>query len=107
MRLCSRNELPPEGTAKEFAAAGRPICLATEHGRTTAMDNTCPHRGASLAEGSIEDGKLVCAWHGWAFHLSDGSADGMPGEGVQTYPLTIVGDDVLIEISPAPDPAPR
>lgn len=103
IRLCSRSELPPEGEAKEFAVADQVICLATLHGHTTAMNNVCPHRGASLSEGTIEQGKLVCPWHGWAFHLTDGSADGMPGEGVQLYPLRIVSNDVLIQIEPEMD----
>lgn len=29
-----------------------------------AGPNTCPHLGASLAEGRVEGGKLVCPWHG-------------------------------------------
>ena len=26
--------------------------------------NACPHMGASLAEGAVRDGRLVCPWHG-------------------------------------------
>ena len=26
--------------------------------------NACPHMGASLAEGPVRDGRLVCPWHG-------------------------------------------
>lgn len=107
VRLCSRADLPPEGEAREFTAAGTAVCLATHNGRTTAMNNICPHRGAPLSEGTIEDGKLVCAWHGWAFDLSDGSADGMPGEGAPLYPLQITLDDVFIQIEPAINPATR
>ncbi len=98
VRLCSITELPHEGEAKEFAACGKAICLATVNGKTTAMDNVCPHRGASLSEGTIEDGKLVCPWHGWTFHLSDGSAEGMPNERVQLYQLHTKDNDVLIDL---------
>ncbi len=98
LRLCSMTELPGEGQAKEFAASGKAICVAMQNGKATAMDNVCPHRGASLSEGSIEDGKLVCPWHGWAFRLSDGGADGMANERVQLYQLYVAGDDVLIDL---------
>lgn len=42
-------------------ASGAPAALADE----------CPHRGASLASGSVEQGCLRCPYHGWRF-----SADG-------------------------------
>lgn len=29
-----------------------------------AAPESCPHLGASLAAGRVEDGRLVCAWHG-------------------------------------------
>ena len=98
VRLCSVGELPKEGEAKEFAASGKAICVAMVNGKATAMDNVCPHRGASLSEGTIEDGKLVCPWHGWTFRLSDGGAEGMGNERVQLYQLHVAGDDVLIDV---------
>lgn len=98
MRLCSLAELPAEGQAKEFAACGKAICVAMVSGHATAMDNVCPHRGASLSEGTIEDGKLVCPWHGWTFRMSDGGAEGMANERVQLYQLHVAGDDVLIDL---------
>lgn len=32
--------------------------------RLIAAPNACPHMGASLAEGSVVKGKIVCPWHG-------------------------------------------
>ncbi|MDR5727432.1 MAG: Rieske (2Fe-2S) protein, partial [Terriglobia bacterium] len=57
IKLCRRDELPAEGQAKEFSAAGRTICVATLGGKPLALDNVCPHRGGPLAEGTIERGK--------------------------------------------------
>lgn len=34
-----------------------------EHG-LLAAPNACPHMGASLADGQVESGQLVCPWHG-------------------------------------------
>ncbi|MEZ6075449.1 MAG: Rieske (2Fe-2S) protein [Pirellulaceae bacterium] len=39
-----------------------------------AIDDFCPHQGASLAAGYIVEGCAVaCAWHHWRFSLEDGT----------------------------------
>jgi phenylpropionate dioxygenase-like ring-hydroxylating dioxygenase large terminal subunit len=42
-----------------------------------ALDNTCPHRGASLANGTIQANCLVCPYHGWHFQ-GDGKCVKIP-----------------------------
>jgi nitrite reductase/ring-hydroxylating ferredoxin subunit/uncharacterized membrane protein len=37
-----------------------------------AMHAVCAHAGGPLAEGAVEDGCLVCPWHGSRFRLTDG-----------------------------------
>lgn len=47
--------------------------MVREHaGRLIAHSATCPHWGASLAEARIEDGALVCPWHGYRYDLATG-----------------------------------
>ena len=36
-------------------------------GMVTALDPRCPHMGAHLAYGRVEDDTLVCPFHQWAF----------------------------------------
>jgi phenylpropionate dioxygenase-like ring-hydroxylating dioxygenase large terminal subunit len=36
-------------------------------GSIVAAPDRCPHREAPLTLGKIEDGRLVCAYHGWTF----------------------------------------
>jgi phthalate 4,5-dioxygenase oxygenase subunit len=36
-------------------------------GRLGLMERRCPHRGADLCFGRLEDGGLRCAFHGWLF----------------------------------------
>ena len=42
-------------------------------GAIVATASTCPHRGAPLEEGKLEDGTIVCPWHGSCFRLHDGA----------------------------------
>ena len=38
-------------------------------GRLGLLDRDCPHRGADLAFGRLEDGGLRCLFHGWLFDI--------------------------------------
>jgi len=49
------------------------LCIANINGVIRALDNECPHRGGPLAEGLIEDGKLICPWHAWSFDPATGA----------------------------------
>lgn len=98
VRLCGRQELPPEAEAKEFSVQGHTLCVATLKGTPLALDNVCPHRGGPLAEGSIEHGKIVCPWHQWEFDLATGKATHSPAVKATRYPLRLQGDDVLVEL---------
>jgi phenylpropionate dioxygenase-like ring-hydroxylating dioxygenase large terminal subunit len=43
------------------------VLFRDEAGRYGLLDRDCPHRGADLAYGRVEDGGLRCAFHGWLF----------------------------------------
>jgi phenylpropionate dioxygenase-like ring-hydroxylating dioxygenase large terminal subunit len=48
-------------------------------GKAGLLGEHCPHRGASLEYGDIEDGGLRCPYHGWLFDVS-GRCLEMPAE---------------------------
>jgi nitrite reductase (NADH) small subunit len=73
-----------------FQAEGREICVANDGGSYAAIDNVCPHRGGPLAEGTLENGRVLCPWHAWAFSVKDGA---------EVFPVEIQGDQVLIAIN--------
>jgi phthalate 4,5-dioxygenase oxygenase subunit len=43
------------------------VLFRDARGRLGLMDRHCPHRGADLCFGRLEDGGLRCAFHGWLF----------------------------------------
>jgi phenylpropionate dioxygenase-like ring-hydroxylating dioxygenase large terminal subunit len=45
------------------------VLFRDEAGRLGLMDRDCPHRGADLAFGRLENGGLRCAFHGWLFDV--------------------------------------
>jgi phenylpropionate dioxygenase-like ring-hydroxylating dioxygenase large terminal subunit len=46
------------------------VLFRDENGRLGMLDRDCPHRGADLAFGRLEDGGLRCPFHGWLFDVS-------------------------------------
>lgn len=44
--------------------AGRELVLWRDGATLRAAPDLCPHMGASLAAGRVEQGRLVCPWHG-------------------------------------------
>jgi phenylpropionate dioxygenase-like ring-hydroxylating dioxygenase large terminal subunit len=44
-----------------------PIVLYRARGRVVALRDLCIHRGTPLSRGWLDDGCLVCAYHGWSF----------------------------------------
>lgn len=60
------------GTADDIAL------LRDTDGTVWALDDTCTHETASLAEGWVEDGCVECPLHAARFCLKDGSAQSLP-----------------------------
>jgi isorenieratene synthase len=51
------------GPARHVIAA-RDVVVWRAGGRVHAAPDACPHMGASLADGCVREGRLVCPWHG-------------------------------------------
>lgn len=70
---------------------GRQICgehmvfYRAHEGRVTAVEDFCPHRGAPLSLGYVENGNLVCGYHGLVMGC-DGKTVEMPGQRVRGFP---------------------
>ena len=61
--------------------AGQEFVLFRDANRIpNAFSDRCPHRGASLALGRLEQGCLRCPFHGWAF-AADGRCLEVPADG--------------------------
>ena len=74
------DELPAERPAKPVRVLGQDFVLfRDERGRHGLLDRDCPHRGADLAFGRLEDGGLRCLFHGWLFDV-DGKCLETPAE---------------------------
>lgn len=78
VRICSQAELPAAGEVGEFTVGGRPLCVANVDGTIAVLDGVCPHEEGPLGEGTIEEGRVVCPWHNYAFDIRTGEAEQDP-----------------------------
>ena len=98
IKIAAESELPPENEAREFSCGDKTICVANVDGKITAMDNVCLHRGGPLGQGVIDEGKLVCPWHGWGFDPATGEALHNRSAKVPLYPVKVENGNVLVEL---------
>jgi nitrite reductase/ring-hydroxylating ferredoxin subunit/uncharacterized membrane protein len=77
------------------------VLVVRVDGRIAAVAATCPHRGAPLEEGKVEDGTIVCPWHGSCFHLTDGALLRGPSTvPLRAYETRVVDGTVEVRVSP-------
>jgi phenylpropionate dioxygenase-like ring-hydroxylating dioxygenase large terminal subunit len=56
------------GKPKRVTALGQEFVLfRTPDGRAQVMSDLCVHRGGALSDGWLEDGCIVCPYHGWKY----------------------------------------
>lgn len=97
-RACALSEVPEEGAIR-VVLQGRPVCVARSGGEVFALQDICSHADVALSEGEVEDGQIECWLHGSLFDLRTGKPSGLPAvRPVPTYPVTVEGDDVLVQM---------
>ena len=69
--VCKQGDVR-EGHGKPFAVGGRAVALFLVDGQYHALDDYCPHMGASLGLGDVRGLTVICDRHLWAFRLADG-----------------------------------
>jgi nitrite reductase (NADH) small subunit len=95
----------PDGQGQAFPVNGRMVALFNEGGAFFAIDDFCPHMGASLAGGYMEKGVVTCPWHAWRFCIHDGKWCDNPKLKVDAFETRVVGDEVQVRVTPkAPPP---
>jgi nitrite reductase (NADH) small subunit/3-phenylpropionate/trans-cinnamate dioxygenase ferredoxin subunit len=96
----------PAGQGQAFPVNGRMVAVFNEDGRFFAIDDFCPHMGASLAGGYLESGIVTCPWHAWRFCIHDGKWCDNPRIKIDAFECRVVDDDGQVRVVPKPPPAP-
>jgi len=85
------------GRVTTLQVGRKKVCLAHTAEGFFAVNDKCPHNGASLGNGyCTAEGSVVCPVHRYHFDLKTGRAKSGLGDVVETYPLEIRDDGVFI-----------
>jgi NAD(P)H-dependent nitrite reductase small subunit len=95
-RVASIGEIPM-GAGRLVEVGGEEVALFNFNGEYYAISELCPHRGASLAEGFLDGGKIFCPLHCFDFSLKTGECGTVPSLRVRTYEVKIAGEDIFVE----------
>lgn len=108
----SAEALRREG-CRVIEAEGRRVAVLSVGERFFAVRDRCPHKGASLCQGTVggtflpsapheylygmDNSVIRCPWHGWEFDLETGRSLLEPNDvGVKVYPVSVDGDTVIV-----------
>lgn len=98
-RVCKTSDVP-EGEGRMFVVGETIVGVFRIEGQFYALDNQCPHQGASLAHGIIQGGEVSCRIHHWRFRIADGKYldEDRPSCDARVFEVQVQADDVLVEI---------
>ena len=99
VKVAAAAELPVGGL-KMVEVEGRDLVLVNVDGELYALDGQCPHQGGPLGRGRLEDGAVVCPWHGWKWDARSGRAvwPQVDWRAVR-YPVVVEKGDVLVRVA--------
>ena len=81
----ARGDAVGEGQLCAVRLLGEDLVLWRAGGQAVAWQDLCIHRGTRLSLGKVEDGLLVCPYHGWRYD-GNGRCVGIPAHPGQTPP---------------------
>ena len=86
------------GQIRAFDVAGMKVSVANADGHLYALEDTCTHRGCSLASGKLDGTTVTCPCHGSQFDVTSGAViRGPETRPVRSRSVQIAGEDVLVE----------
>jgi 3-phenylpropionate/trans-cinnamate dioxygenase ferredoxin subunit len=106
--VCPASALPPGEALRVSADVTADVAIAVFNvdGEFLAIDDTCTHQDASLADGWLEGCTVECPLHASCFDLRTGQPSGPPAKTpVRTHAVSVVDEVVYVSLGPAEEGA--
>ncbi|MER7481360.1 MULTISPECIES: bifunctional 3-phenylpropionate/cinnamic acid dioxygenase ferredoxin subunit [Streptomyces] len=92
----------PRGEAHRLDIDPPVSVFHTDDGELFAIDDTCTHQDASLADGWLEGGEVECPLHASKFNLKTGAVDAPPAKlPVRTHEVFVEDGMIYVRLSTA------
>ena len=88
-----------DGTGKAFPVGDQLVAVFNLRGAYHAVNDCCPHMGASLADGGMYENTVVCPWHAWRFRVTDGTWCDNPRVKTDVFEVRVVGDEIQVSVT--------
>jgi 3-phenylpropionate/trans-cinnamate dioxygenase ferredoxin subunit len=99
--VCRLDDLPP-GESHRLGLTPPVSVFHTDDGELYAIDDTCTHQDASLADGWLEGCAVECPLHASRFDLRTGAADCLPARlPVRTHEVVVADGTIHVILSSA------
>jgi 3-phenylpropionate/trans-cinnamate dioxygenase ferredoxin component len=106
LEICPLAALP-RGEARRVEADPPIAVFHTDDGEVFAIDDTCTHQDASLADGWLEGCEIECPLHASRFNLRTGEVDEPPAKlPVRTHEVVIVDGVINVVLDDTPPNLP-
>jgi nitrite reductase/ring-hydroxylating ferredoxin subunit len=94
-----KSDISP-GKMQKVTADGKEILVLNVDGNYFAMNDTCTHAGASLADGKLDGSILTCDWHGAKFDCKTGKLHAFPAKikDLDSYKVVVESDNIFLEL---------
>lgn len=113
LTLCTVSDVQPN-TMRGLKLANQDFLVINDGGTFRVYRNRCPHRGARLSAGTLENGVLTCPLHHSRFVAASGKLLSGPEigpavpilrqmiaafvSGLHAYPVVVQGDAVCVSL---------
>ncbi|WP_455351844.1 bifunctional 3-phenylpropionate/cinnamic acid dioxygenase ferredoxin subunit [Streptomyces sp. SYSU K217416] len=98
--VCRIEDLPPGESIRVTDGVPAPVALFNADGTVYAIDDTCTHQDASLADGWLEGCFVECPLHAASFDLRTGRPTCLPGKDpVRTHQVTVDNGHIMLHVT--------
>lgn len=104
--VCPTDALPPGEAIRVTADVPAPVAVFNVDGEFYAIDDTCTHQDASLADGWLDGCAVECPLHASCFDLRTGKVSGPPAKTpVRTHRVVVQDGMVYVQAGTPADGA--
>lgn len=91
-------QMLPEARIKKVKLGNREIGMVRIGAKIYGFSTFCPHRGASLIQGTIHAGEVICPLHHFRFELQTGRAKAGDCPDLETFPCQLSEEGLKITL---------
>ncbi|MEM9733830.1 MAG: nitrite reductase small subunit NirD [Pseudomonadota bacterium] len=96
------NDIPRLGSRRVIIGDLKLAIFRTSDDNIFALEDRCPHKNGPLSQGIIHDGCVTCPLHNWVIALDTGQAQGADEGQVQTFPMRVDGETLMLDVATLP-----